>query len=72
MKKPVILKSSRKPFRKSLEKQKLVEEKKRAENQLVVSEAEIADIVSSWTKIPVKKAGRRRNTKTAESGEYPS
>ena len=38
-----------------LEKQKVVEEKQRTEDQLVVSEAEIADIVSSWTKIPVRK-----------------
>lgn len=38
-----------------LEKQKLHDEKERLEKQLVVSENEIAEIVASWTKIPVKK-----------------
>ncbi len=38
-----------------LEKQKLVDEKQKLEKQLVVSENEISEIVSSWTKIPVKK-----------------
>lgn len=38
-----------------LEKQKLQEEKEKLEKQLVVSDSEIAEIVSSWTKIPVKK-----------------
>ncbi len=38
-----------------LEKQKLVDEKQKLDKQLVVSESEIAEIVSSWTKIPVKK-----------------
>ena len=38
-----------------LEKQKVLDEKQRMEKQLVVSENEIAEIISSWTKIPVKK-----------------
>ncbi len=38
-----------------LERQKLVDEKQKLEKQLVVSDNEIAEIVSSWTKIPVKK-----------------
>jgi len=38
-----------------LEKQKVLEDKQRQEKQLVVSENEIAEIVASWTKIPVKK-----------------
>ncbi|CUH91966.1 ATP-dependent Clp protease ATP-binding subunit [Herbinix luporum] len=49
------IKKQQQALQEELEKQKLVEEKQRAEYQLVVSEAEIADIVSSWTKIPVKK-----------------
>jgi ATP-dependent Clp protease ATP-binding subunit ClpC len=39
----------------NLEKQKVLDVKQRQEKQLVVSENEIADIVASWTKIPVKK-----------------
>lgn len=38
-----------------LEKQKLMDEKQKLEKQLVVGENEIAEIVSSWTKIPVRK-----------------
>ena len=38
-----------------LEKQKVLDDKERQEKQLVVSENEIAEIVASWTKIPVKK-----------------
>ena len=37
------------------EKQKLIDEKQKLEKQLVVDEDEIAEIVASWTKIPVKK-----------------
>lgn len=39
----------------ALEKQKVLDTKERQEKQLVVSDEEIADIISSWTKIPVKK-----------------
>jgi len=49
------IKKQQEALKEELEKQRLIEEKKRTEDQLVVSEAEIADIVSSWTKIPVKK-----------------
>lgn len=38
-----------------LEKLRVQDEKERKEKQLVVSENEIAEIISSWTKIPVKK-----------------
>ena len=38
-----------------LEKQKVLDQKHRQEKQLVVSDNEIAEIVASWTKIPVKK-----------------
>ncbi len=38
-----------------LEKQKVLDQKQRQEKQLVVSDNEIAEIVASWTKIPVKK-----------------
>lgn len=38
-----------------LEKQKVLDDKEKQEKQLVVSESEIAEIISSWTKIPVKK-----------------
>jgi ATP-dependent Clp protease ATP-binding subunit ClpC len=38
-----------------LEKQKVLDQKQRQEKQLVVGENEIAEIVASWTKIPVKK-----------------
>jgi len=49
------IKKQQEAIQEQLEKQRLIEEKKRTEDQLVVSEAEIADIVSSWTKIPVSK-----------------
>ncbi len=38
-----------------LEKQKVLDDKLRQEKQLVVGDNEIAEIVASWTKIPVKK-----------------
>ncbi len=38
-----------------LEKQKVLDEKQRQEKQMVVGDNEIAEIVASWTKIPVKK-----------------
>jgi ATP-dependent Clp protease ATP-binding subunit ClpC len=49
------IKKQQEALQEELEKHKVVEEKQRTEDQLVVSEAEIADIVSSWTKIPVRK-----------------
>ena len=49
------IKKQQEVIQEELEKHKVVEEKQRTEDQLVVSEAEIADIVSSWTKIPVRK-----------------
>ncbi len=49
------IKKQQEALKEELEKQKVVEEKQRSEDQLVVNEAEIADIVSSWTKIPVRK-----------------
>ncbi len=39
----------------TLEKLKKQQEKEKREKQLVVGEPEVADIISSWTKIPVKK-----------------
>ena len=38
-----------------LERLKVEHEREKTEKQLVVGEAEIADIISSWTKIPVRK-----------------
>ena len=38
-----------------LNRLRLQDEQKRQENQLVVGEAQVADIISSWTKIPVRK-----------------
>lgn len=38
-----------------LNRLKLKSEKERQEKQLLVGEAEVADIISSWTRIPVKK-----------------
>jgi ATP-dependent Clp protease ATP-binding subunit ClpC len=49
------IKKQQEALQEDLEKEKVQEEKKKQENQLVVGESEIADIVSSWTKIPVKK-----------------
>ena len=40
---------------KEIERLKAEQEKEKKEKQLVVGEAEIADIISSWTKIPVRK-----------------
>ena len=36
-------------------KKKVLQEKEKAQRQLVVGENEIAEVISSWTKIPVKK-----------------
>lgn len=49
------IKKKQEALAEQLEKQRVLEEKQRTEEQLVVSDAEIADIVSSWTKIPVRK-----------------
>lgn len=49
------LKKQQEATRDELERQKVQEDKQKQEKQLVVSEAEIAEIISSWTKIPVKK-----------------
>lgn len=49
------IKKQQEALQEQLEKQKLMEEKKKTEEKFVVSENEIAEIISSWTKIPVKK-----------------
>jgi ATP-dependent Clp protease ATP-binding subunit ClpC len=49
------IKKQQEAIQEQLEKQKLHEEKQKLEKQLVVSDNEIAEIISSWTKIPVKK-----------------
>lgn len=49
------IKKQQEAMQEELEKQKLIDEKEKLEKQLVVNENEIAEIVASWTKIPVKK-----------------
>jgi len=49
------LKKQQEATQEKLDKQKVLDEKQRQEKQLVVSEEEIAEIIASWTKIPVKK-----------------
>ena len=49
------IKKQQEALQEELEKKKVLEEKNKQEKQLVVSDAEIAEIISSWTKIPVKK-----------------
>ena len=49
------IKAQQETIKAEMEKQKVLEEKERTEKQLIVDEEEIADIVSSWTKIPVRK-----------------
>ena len=49
------IKKQQEALQEELEKMRVLEEKQRTEKQLVVSEGEIAEIISSWTKIPVKK-----------------
>ncbi|MHB8129326.1 MAG: ATP-dependent Clp protease ATP-binding subunit [Mobilitalea sp.] len=49
------IKKQQEAAQENLEKQKVLDEKQKQEKQLVVSENEIAEIVASWTKIPVKK-----------------
>ena len=49
------IKKQQEAAQEQLEKHKMQDEKQRLEKQLVVSENEIAEIISSWTKIPVKK-----------------
>ncbi len=41
--------------RETLNRQKIEHEKAREENKLMVTEGEIAEVISGWTKIPVKK-----------------
>ena len=49
------IKKQQETAQENLEKQKVLDEKRKQEKQLVVSENEIAEIVAIWTKIPVKK-----------------
>lgn len=49
------IKKQQETAQEELEKEKLLEDKNKQEKQLVVSETEIADIISSWTKIPIRK-----------------
>ena len=49
------IKKQQEATQEELEKLRVQDEKERKEKQLVVSENEIAEIISSWTKIPVKK-----------------
>ena len=49
------IKRQQEEVKEELEKEKVLEDKNKQEKQLIVSEAEIADIISSWTKIPVRK-----------------
>lgn len=49
------IKKQQEAAQEELEKEKVLDEKNKQEKQLVVSENEIADIISSWTKIPVRK-----------------
>jgi ATP-dependent Clp protease ATP-binding subunit ClpC len=49
------IKKQQEATQEQLEKQRLQDEKQKLEKQLVVSDNEIAEIVASWTKIPVKK-----------------
>lgn len=49
------IKKQQEAMQEQLEKQKLQDEKNKLEKQLVVSDNEIAEIIASWTKIPVKK-----------------
>jgi len=49
------IKKQQEATQEELERQKLQDEKQKLEKQLVVGENEIAEIVASWTKIPVKK-----------------
>ncbi len=49
------IKKQQEAAQEQLEKQRLQDQKQRLDKQLVVSDNEIAEIVASWTKIPVKK-----------------
>lgn len=57
------IKKQQEALQEKLEKEKVLEEKRRTEELLVVSEAEIADIVASWTKIPVRKLEEEEATR---------
>ncbi|HHU72035.1 MAG TPA: ATP-dependent Clp protease ATP-binding subunit [Clostridiales bacterium] len=49
------IKKQQEATREELDKEIVLDDKRKQEKQLVVSETEIADIISSWTKIPVRK-----------------
>ncbi|NLK75987.1 MAG: ATP-dependent Clp protease ATP-binding subunit [Clostridiales bacterium] len=49
------IKKRQEEIKEELAKKKLLDDKEKQEKQLVVGENEIADIISSWTKIPVTK-----------------
>ncbi|MDF2543995.1 MAG: clpC [Herbinix sp.] len=48
-------KKQQETLQEELERKKVQDEKEKLDKQLVVSDGEIAEIISSWTKIPVKK-----------------
>jgi ATP-dependent Clp protease ATP-binding subunit ClpC len=49
------IKKQQETIQEEIEKTRRQDEQKKQVNQLIVTEAEIADIISSWKKIPVKK-----------------
>ncbi|HHX12437.1 MAG TPA: ATP-dependent Clp protease ATP-binding subunit [Clostridiales bacterium] len=49
------IKKKQEATQEELDKERVLDDKQKQEKQLVVSEGEIADIISSWTKIPVRK-----------------
>lgn len=49
------IKKQQEATQEELDKERVLDDKQKQEKQLVVSETEIADIISSWTKIPVRK-----------------
>ncbi|HWT27210.1 MAG TPA: ATP-dependent Clp protease ATP-binding subunit [Mobilitalea sp.] len=57
------IKKQQEAAQEQLEKQKVLDAKERQEKQLVVSESEIADIISSWTKMPVKKLAEEESVR---------
>ena len=49
------IKKKQRDLKEEYNKKKLLQEKEKTERQLIVGESEIAEVISSWTKIPVKK-----------------
>ena len=70
MRKPVISRSARQKKREKIEKLREKWQKEKTSRKLIVGEGEIADVVSGWTKIPVRKLAEEESERLLQAGVH--